>query len=703
MRRKDAAFPGVYQERQASPLDKRNVCIHCMSKKAQQSDACPRCHKKNERYTPSSHHLPPLTLLNNGKYLLGRVISEGTSSITYLAMDTNLRMPVAVKELFLNDICHRNSGNSVSVPTSAMQLFAESKNRFLMEARLLAMFNDADLEGVISVKAHFEENNTAYVVTEHLSGITVKEYVQQNGAFNMVNATNIIQTVGVTLAHMHRMGYIHTAVGPDSIILVGENKVKLTNFGSVRKIGEPISDNSISFVRDYAPPEQYANNSKIGPWTDIYALAATMRFCLTAAAPPNYSERQAGTALASLSSFGVKLKPKQEAALNAALDLNYEKRPALVEDFLKVFRKRSNMALKIAAIAAMCILVTAIVVVKFVPAVNPGGTAISAKYSVGDAVPFTLGTYIVENYADSSYIMGIDSGFGDNGAHLVLKKYEEANRNRLMVTNEVEGDGFYTLQIAHTSSFLQTNGTAEAGAPIIQHTQLLESGAEKWYFVYCGTEEGKDYFIMKNAAGLVIAPKGGRMEGGNDLVLTELNMDDPSQMWHLRWNPKDSSESNVIVHQEGDIMGSLVGTYSMISSFDGITTCSVSSDKSLTEPQLIIWENVSGVSQQFRLEKAGEYRYRIYPVMQDGGIDKCLEYNESDGRIVVRSVSDNVNQLFRIRYAGYNTYLVQAYNENVIGYELKGNNPKNGQLIVARPYEDFVNRTQCTWLLNVVD
>lgn len=703
MRRKDAAFPGVSQERQTSPLDIRNVCIHCMSEKAQQSDACPRCHKKNEHYTPSSHHLPPLTLLNNGKYLLGRVISEGTSSITYLAMDTNLRMPVAVKELFLNDICHRNSGNSVSVPTSAMQLFAESKNRFLMEARLLAMFNDADLDGVVSVKAHFEENNTAYVVTEHLSGITVKEYVQQNGAFNMVNAANIIQTVGATLAHMHRMGYIHTAVGPDSIILVGENKVKLTNFGSVRKSDEPISDNSISFVRDYAPPEQYANNSKIGPWTDIYALAATMRFCLTAAAPPNYSERQAGTALASLSSFGVKLKPKQEAALNAALDLNYEKRPASVEEFIKVFRKKSNMALKIAAIAIACILITAITVIKFVPAPNPGGTEISAKYSIGDSVPVTLGTYIVENYADASYIMGIDSGFGDNGAHLVLKKYEEANRNRVMVTNGVEGDGFYTLQIAHTSSFLQTNGTVDLGAPIIQHTQLLESGGEKWYFVYCGTEEGKDYFILKNAAGLVIAPKSGRMESGNDLVLTELNMEDPSQMWHLRWNPKDSSEANVIVHQEGDIMGSLAGTYSMVSSFDGIMTCSVSSDKSLTEPQLIIWENVSGVSQQFRLEKAGEYRYRIYPVMQDGGIDKCLEYNESDGRIVVRSVSDNVNQLFRIRYAGYNTYLVQAYNENVIGYELDGNNPKNGQLIVARPYEDFVNRTQCTWLLNVVD
>lgn len=703
MRHKDTAFPANFQERHASPLDKRTVCIHCMNEKPQQGGSCPRCSKKNEHYTPASHHLPPMTLLNGGKYLIGRVISEGTSSITYIAMDTNLRTPVAIKELFLNDICHRSAGFSVLIPASATQLFAENRNRFLMEARLLAMFNDADLDGVISVKAHFEENNTAYLVTEHLSGVTLKDYIQQNKAFDMTNTMHIIQTVGRTLSHMHKMGYVHTTVGPDSIILASENKVKLTNFGSAVKPSEPASDFSISFVRDYAPPEQYASTRKIGPWTDIYALAATMRFCLTAAEQPNYSERQAGSPLPPLSSFGVKLKSKQEAALNAALNMDYEKRPASVEDFLSVFKKPSTKYLKLAALAAACILVTAFTVIKLIPPANPGGTEISAKYSIGDAVPFTLGTYIVENYADTSCIMGIDSGFGDNGAHLVLKKYEEANRNRVMVTNKIEDDGYYNLQIAHTSSFLQTSSTANPGDPIIQHTQLLGTGADRWYFVYCGSEEGRDYFILKNAAGLVIAPRGGRMESGNDLVLTELNMDDPSQMWHLRWSPKDSSEANVIVHQTGDIMGSLSGTYAMVSSFDGITTCSVSSDKSLTEPQLIIWENVSGISQQFRLEKAGEYRYRIYPIMQEGGIDKCLEYNESNDRIVVRSVSDNANQLFRVRYAGYNTYLIQTYNENVLGFVLDNDSPKNGQVIVARPYEEFANKQVATWLMRSVD
>ncbi len=702
MRHMDAAFPGASGERRENPMNTQNVCIHCMTKKPSPGGACPNCGKKNEHYTPAPHHLPPMTLLYGGKYLIGRAISEGASSITYIALDTNLRTPVAVKELFLNDICYRGPGCNVSAPSSAMRLFSESRSHFLLEARLLALFNDADFENVVSVKAHFEENSTAYIVTEHLSGSTLKDYVEQNGAFGMADTMQIIQSVGETLSLMHRKGYIHTAVGPDSILLTSTNKVKLTNFGNAVKLDAPGTELDISFVRDYAPPEQYAVNPKIGAWTDIYALAATMRFCLTAAAPPSYLERQGGVEPAPLASFGVRLKSKQEAAIDAALNMSYKKRPASVEEFLKPFRKRSNKLLKLVALAAACVLVTAFAITKLIPPANPGGTEVSAKYTIGDTVPLTLGTYIAENYSDTGYIMGIDSGFRDNGAHLVLKKHEEANRNRIMITDAIEDDAYYTLQIAHTNSFLQPVGSLEQGTPIVQDTKMLDERMNKWYFVYCGTEEGRDYFILRNAEGLVIAPKDGQMRSGNKLVLTELNMDDPSQMWYLRWSPKDSSEASVIVYKDGDILGAMAGTYSMVSSFDGVTTCSVSTDKSLTEPHLIIWENVSGVSQQFRLEKAGEYRYRIYPILQEGAIDKCLEYDEASGKIVVRNVNDNLNQLFRVRYAGYNTYMIQTYNDCVLGFVLDGDSPKDGQSIVARPIEEFENRNQATWLLHGV-
>lgn len=702
MHHKDVAFYEASGGQNRVPLNTQKVCIHCMGEKPQAGGACPHCGKKNEHYTPPSHALPPLTLLHGGKYMIGRVISEGTYNITYMALDTNLRMPVSVKELFLNDICRRSPGYNVSVPVTSTRLFEENRRRFKLDAQLMAMFNEADIDGVISVREHFEENNTAYVVTEHLSGVELKEYIHQKGPFDMANTMNIIQTVGTTLSHMHKMGFAHTAIGPDSIILTTGNKVKLTNFGSAVKINAPLSDYDISFVRDFAPPEQYAANRRIGPWTDIYALAATMRFCLTGTAPANYSERQSGAQLPALSTYGIKLKPKQEAALNTALDLNYEKRQKSVDEFLQVFQNRTRNALRLGIIALVCVVLTAVLTITLMPEPNPGGTDISAKYSVGDAVPMTLGTYIIDNYADPSCIMGIDSGFGDNGAHLVLKKYEEANRNRIMVTNAVADDGFYSLQVAHTSSYLQANNTQELGAPIIQHTQLMNSGTERWYFVYCGTEEGKDYFMLKNAAGLVLAPKGGRMEASNDLVLAREDRNDPSQLWHLTWNPKDTSEANVRVYQVGEIIGSLTGSYTFASSSDNNACISVSTYAALDVPELIVWEDVSGKSQQFRLEKAGEYRYRMYPIMQDGGLDKCLQYNEATGKIIVTDVSNNNNQLFRVRYGGYNTYMLQTYNEQLLTFTPKEDGKTNGVAINALAYEEISDRRYGTWYLRSI-
>lgn len=703
MRYKDVPYQAASGEQRRPPLNTHHICIHCMSEKSQPGGSCPSCGKKNEHYSPASHHLPPLTTLNNGKYLLGRVISEDASSINYMALDISLRMPVSVKELFLHDICRRTQDYNVSVQSSSSQLFAENRRRFKLDAQLLAKFNEAGIEGVINVKEFFESNSTSYIVTEHLSGIALKNYVQQKGAFDVTNTLNIIQTVGKTLSHMHKMGYAHTAVGPDSIILTAGNKVRLTSFGSAVKLNAPQNDNSITFVRDYAPPEQYAMIPIIGPWTDIYALAATMRFCLTGAAPANYSERQAGVSLPPLSECGVKLKTKQEAAINTAMDLDYEKRQKSVDEFLQVFQTRSSAAIKIAVAAVVCVVLTAVVTTMLLPKPNPGGTEISANYSVGDTVPMPLGTYIIENYADSSYIMGIDSGFGDNGARLVLKKFEQANRNRVMVTGVQATEGFFNLQIAHTNSYLQANNTSQIGSPIIQNTQIMESGTEQWYFVYCGTENGKDYFMIKNAAGSVIAPKEGRMQAGNDLVLAQPNDANPSQLWCLNWNPKDTSEPSVRVYQTGEIIGNLSGTtVTFTSTSDNDACIAVSSYEGLEIPELIVWEDVNGKSQQFRFEKAGEHRYRIYPIMQDGGLDKCLEYNNATGRIIVSDVNNSNNQLFRVRYAGYNTYMVQTYDESVLTFSAREDGSTNGVAVKALPYESVADRSYVTWYLREI-
>jgi len=696
-------------------MEIKKICIHCMREKTQVEGPCSYCGNDNATYKPEPHHLPPMTPLN-GKYLIGKVLGQGGFGITYLALDTHLQVPVAIKELYLKNLNHRHTGNTVSIGNQDQPVFEENLNRLQQEARVLAMFNEADSEGIVTVKDHFKENGTAYIVMEYLDGVTLKQYVQQQGKLTFEQTLSVIESVGHALTKIHKFGVIHKDVGPDNIMVVKGNKVKLLDFGGATNMYQKDGGDIISFKRGYAPPEQYHESGKIGPWTDVYALAATMYFCLTGTKPVDAMERHAGTILPALAKYDVKINAKIEETIMTALQLHPSRRFASVEDFLNALhaqdRKPKPVLWTAIGVGAVAIMAGAFLLggpkdQTDVPETTGASNAIvetAPQLPVGETIPVTLGTYIVENYADPNMIMGIDSGFCDNGAHLVLKAYKESNRNRVMITDHVEGDDYYNLQIAHTNSFLLTNETQELGAPIIQNSKMLECGTENWVFVYCGEENGRKVYILKNAAGSVIAPKDGNLSAGTHLVLKKLDMNDPTQKWYLQWNAKDAEEGSVTVLRFGDVLTDLSGVYSFTSSMDHDATCSISNYAELSERELIVWKDVSGVSQQFRLEPVeGAGGYRLYPMDQPEGEQKCLEYDVASGKILLRNRTDAPEQIFQIAYASYNTYLIRTNTGGVLGFEVRDDGTTDGVLIIVVQYDEFEHKNQMKWMLHKVD
>lgn len=154
------------------------------------------------------------------------------------------------------------------------------------------------------------------------------------------------------------------------------------------------------------------------------------------------------------------------------------------------------------------------------------------------------------------------------------------------------------------------------------------------------------------------------------------------------------------MYEEGAMVEGIEGVKTFASALDGVTMIALSQDPALVNPELIVWQNVWDVTQQFEVVPEGsESRYRIYPVDQETAKAKCLELDEATGKILMKDKSDSTNQLFRIIYAGNDMFLLQAYNEAVLGFDLNADGTANGPAVVARPYEEFEDSRLEKWII----
>lgn len=324
-------------------------CPYCTSQ-IKSGKKCTVCNF-SETYSAKSHHLQPGTLLH-GRYLIGVVLGEGGFGITYLGRDLALDMKVAVKEYYPSGVAIRSCETTCNVTLmnqTFLQDYHAGKIRVLEEAQALAKL---DKEGaVVTVRDFFEENNSAYIVMEFIEGSDLRKEIRYQGKpMDHKKLLPLLEPVFDALDELHGLGLVHRDISPDNIMI--ENDVaRLIDFGCAMPTRHD-GQHANTVKHGFSPLEQYSNEN-IGSWTDVYAMAATIYYCITGKLPPKATDRAVADTIQTPSSLGIKLKAKQEKALMRALSLNPQDRFQTMDDFGKELFIYRNQYKMIAAAACL--------------------------------------------------------------------------------------------------------------------------------------------------------------------------------------------------------------------------------------------------------------------------------------------------------------------------------------------------------------
>ena len=265
---------------------------------------CPECGRAYGSANAETFALKPGTILE-GKYLVGEMLGQGGFGITYIGFDLLLEQKVAIKEYYpMSTGMVSRDGHSTVVWSSAMMGKTGTQkgfDSFLKEARKMAKLGG--IPGVVGVKSVFIQNETAYIVMDFIEGETLLKKLQKNGPMDFDSCVKLMTPIMQALAEVHEHGIIHRDISPDNIMVRPDGKLILLDLGAAKDLDIQGNDGSVQSSQmvakhGFSPIEQYSKSGKVGPWTDIYAMAATIYYCCTGILPPPATDRTIDDTLA---------------------------------------------------------------------------------------------------------------------------------------------------------------------------------------------------------------------------------------------------------------------------------------------------------------------------------------------------------------------------------------------------------------------
>lgn len=287
---------------------------------------------------PPPGSVPDATVLPAGyrinEYEIEKPLGGGGFGITYLARDSNLNLPVAIKEYFPNDLATRGPNHTVVVRQTASEqsdTYTWGLERFLDEARALATFRHPN---IVRVLRYFRDNGTAYIVMEYESGLPLKRWVPQNAPLTQQSVLQIVYPLLDGLEQVHKSGFLHRDIKPDNIYVRADGSPVLLDFGSARRVSTNKELTNI-VSPGFAPFEQYHSHGNQGPWTDIYSIGAVMYWMVTGKKPMESASRVKTDSMmpvSSLAESAVFGGPLLEA-IEWAMKSDEAKRPQSVAEF----------------------------------------------------------------------------------------------------------------------------------------------------------------------------------------------------------------------------------------------------------------------------------------------------------------------------------------------------------------------------------
>ncbi len=303
-------------------LGKYQRCISCM-KEIGTNNVCPYCgYIEGSPYLPA--YLPPKTVLNQ-RYIVGKLLSYNGEGAVYIAFDTVVEAAVELREYMPDALCDRAAGGMSLVVNPG----CETKYKALMSDfvdlmhRLTRM---RTLPTVVQAYEVFEQNNTVYAVFEHVEGVTLRQYLNENaGEISWEQASKLFFPLFNTLTALHAAGLVHRGISPETILVSSKGEIKLNGFAisSLRAANTELSE---QLFGGYAAPEQYSSNSWHGTWTDVYALSAVIYKSLTGTMPPEATTRSVNDNLIAPNILNPAVPKHVSNALMAGLLMSSEQR-----------------------------------------------------------------------------------------------------------------------------------------------------------------------------------------------------------------------------------------------------------------------------------------------------------------------------------------------------------------------------------------
>ncbi len=288
----------------------------------------------NEKDYPSAwYFLQPGTPVD--EYVIESTLGGGGFSSVYLARQRADQRQVVIKEYLPRRLAHRTWGNLV-VPNSddTRNLFIMGRKLFLEEAKALTKFRHP---GIVEVLNFFQANSTVYLVMTYEQGKILGEYLKEkNGPMSESFLLTVFPALLEGVKCIHEHGFLHLDIKPHNILIRQGGDPLLLDFGAVQPYpyeGKPKYGKVSS--SGYSPIEQYIDDGKLGPWSDIYAVGASMRMCIDGRPPPPAKDRIGRDSMQPLAKlYRNKYSASLLEAIDAATALNQEDRLQSAQSFI---------------------------------------------------------------------------------------------------------------------------------------------------------------------------------------------------------------------------------------------------------------------------------------------------------------------------------------------------------------------------------
>ena len=233
--------------------------------------------------------------LSAGNYIdsfkIESVIGTGGFGITYRAFDDNLQRTVAIKEYYPAGLAVRAEDATTLSPRTHgdVQAYGYGLQRFLDEARTLAKF---DQPNIVRVNRFLQANGTAYLVMDYEQGQPLADVLRRMNRLNHQQAKAVATHILTGLRAMHDKRYLHRDIKPGNVLIRKSGPPVLLDFGAARMaLEQQTGAMTVMLTPGYAPVEQYSGEEQQGPWSDIYALGATIYHCMTGGMPVASTDR----------------------------------------------------------------------------------------------------------------------------------------------------------------------------------------------------------------------------------------------------------------------------------------------------------------------------------------------------------------------------------------------------------------------------